>query len=607
MKKYLLAIAAITSLMLSSAAMAQTTIAKWTFENLTIAAGSSLTNFSNGRSITNITPEFGSGNASGSHPGTPAFGAGTWSTVTGNGSAKALTSAGWTNNPAASTGDYYQFAFSTVGFTNIGITFDTVGSATGPKNFIVQYSTDGVTYTTFGSPYTVLSSPSWSASTPVTGETDTYDFSSITSLANQGVVYIRLVVTGNTAINGGLIGSGGTSRVDNFTVSATSLVNKPQLLTDISSTNSYAGNQVVFSVLVSGDSPLSYQWYYPNLSTQLADGGSGFGAGTIAGSQSNILTLNYIDPAQAGNYQVIITNNAGSVTSSVANLTIGTRTPITNNIAFLRTLLDPINWKPIDVTNIYCATGIVTSIFNFTSGNNSEFFMQDATGRGISVFEANNTSVPNPGTIVRVTGPLGQFDGLLEFQMDANNQVQSISTLGTTTVPAPAYFDINNITNTPFLETNVEGSLVVVSNVFLNRSSAQFISGASVNMTNANGKFLALFVNANASDVIAANVPVFATSVIGHFGQFTSSTPATGGYELDIMQYADLVDGNSTPPTPLMSARQSGTNSIVSWNDIFFTVQMATNVSGPYTDLTNGTPLVIPSTNPAAFFRVHYP
>jgi hypothetical protein len=39
--------------------------------------------------------------------------------------------------------DYLQFAFSTIGYTAINISWDQTGSNTGPKDFKVQYSING--------------------------------------------------------------------------------------------------------------------------------------------------------------------------------------------------------------------------------------------------------------------------------------------------------------------------------------------------------------------------------------------------------------------------------------------------------------------------------
>jgi hypothetical protein len=49
------------------------------------------------------------------------------------------------------------------------------------------------------------------------------DLSSVSAIENQSAVYFRVLDSSTTAINGASVGTGGTSRVDNFTVSATAV------------------------------------------------------------------------------------------------------------------------------------------------------------------------------------------------------------------------------------------------------------------------------------------------------------------------------------------------------------------------------------------------
>ena len=69
-----------------------------------------------------------------------------------------------------------------------------------------------------------------------------------------------------------------------------------------------------------GGQTLYYQWYSPNLSTPLVDGS--YHGGTISGSTTATLQFSSAAIAQSGNYQVIITNLSGSVTSRVAQVTV---------------------------------------------------------------------------------------------------------------------------------------------------------------------------------------------------------------------------------------------------------------------------------------------
>jgi hypothetical protein len=178
------------------------TVAKWTFEtSAPLTAGP-------------FSPEIGAGSAIGFHAG-----AATYSSPAGNGSAKSFSSNTW------AVGDYYQFQVSTLGFNAVSLSWDQTSSNTGPKDFQLQYSTNGSTFTSFAS-YAVLAnggSPnaSWNGTTPSSAYGFTFNLSSITSLNNQAAAYFRLRDNSTVSANGGVVSSGGTDRIDNFTVSAT--------------------------------------------------------------------------------------------------------------------------------------------------------------------------------------------------------------------------------------------------------------------------------------------------------------------------------------------------------------------------------------------------
>ncbi|HEX4414318.1 MAG TPA: PEP-CTERM sorting domain-containing protein [Lacipirellulaceae bacterium] len=120
-------------------------------------------------------------------------------------------------------GDYYQLQTSTTGASTIGIQFDQVSSTTGPRDWKIQYSTDGSSFTDFGT-YKVAPNgvPSWSsvaAVTPIGLDTYSFDFSSITALNNQANIYLRLSDTSTSAANNtGTVATAGTDRIDNFSI-----------------------------------------------------------------------------------------------------------------------------------------------------------------------------------------------------------------------------------------------------------------------------------------------------------------------------------------------------------------------------------------------------
>lgn len=181
-------------------------ISQWTFENYT-APGAVAAN----TALPGIAADTGSGTATALHTT-----ASTYSTPVGNGTAKSLSSNGW------SIGDYYQFQLSTVGLVGInqgvGVSFSQTGSNTGPRDFSLQYSLDGTAFTNFTS-YSITN-VTWNATTTLSGNQFSFDLSSIAILNSASTLYFRLADAATTAVTGGTVASTGTGRVDTFTVSA---------------------------------------------------------------------------------------------------------------------------------------------------------------------------------------------------------------------------------------------------------------------------------------------------------------------------------------------------------------------------------------------------
>jgi hypothetical protein len=177
-------------------------IANWTFE-------SSVPNTAGP-----VAAEVGSGFASGSHANAAAV----YSNPAGNGSAESFSSDKWAMN------DYWQFSVSTIGHTGVKLTWDQTSSNTGPRDFGLFYSWDGVAFTQFAN-YSVLANaspnPSWNISAESSLYSLSYDLSSIAGLNEAATAYFRLVMVSTTSANGGTVALAGTDRVDNFVVSAT--------------------------------------------------------------------------------------------------------------------------------------------------------------------------------------------------------------------------------------------------------------------------------------------------------------------------------------------------------------------------------------------------
>ena len=99
------------------------------------------------------------------------------------------------------------------------MSWEQTGSNTGPKNFRLEYSTDGTNFTSHQT-YTVTNETWGSTATPLPSQRS-FNLSAITALNNAASIYFRLAVVDTVAISGtSPVAATGTSRVDNFTVTA---------------------------------------------------------------------------------------------------------------------------------------------------------------------------------------------------------------------------------------------------------------------------------------------------------------------------------------------------------------------------------------------------
>jgi len=187
----------------------RTGAAKWSFESLGTVSLS-------GATYTGPAATIGLNTAGSSVSANHASATSGWSNSGGNGSLTSLSGNYW------APGDYYQFQASTLGFSTVYVSVDQTGSNTGPRDFQLSYSTNGTNFTNFGSVYSLTNTTAWSSTIYKPEHTRSFDLSSITAIAGQPMVYFRLVCASNTSISGvSPLGTGGTSRVDNFSVSGT--------------------------------------------------------------------------------------------------------------------------------------------------------------------------------------------------------------------------------------------------------------------------------------------------------------------------------------------------------------------------------------------------
>ena len=271
-------------------------VAKWTFEGVVTTNNGASPTFSSGSSVADLGTQTTGSQVTAVH----ASAGTTWSNVTGNASVKSLSANTW------AVGDYFQFKVDLTGYYSIVLKYDQTGSNTGPISFKLQYSLNGTSFTdfqTYNIPTNATAAWGWSATTLRSESVQLFDLSTITALNGQPAVYFRVVDNGTAAINGTTVASGGTSRIDNFTV--------------ISEQCPITINTGTYSALCSNSSPLTLNgtpaggtWTGTGVSGTV---GSGFTFNPASGTQT--LTYTYDNGTCSKSATTLITVNTAPTVS----------------------------------------------------------------------------------------------------------------------------------------------------------------------------------------------------------------------------------------------------------------------------------------------------
>ena len=124
----------------------------------------------------------------------------------------------------------------------------------------------------------------------------------ITGTPTKGGVYTVNLVAGNT------LWPQTVTKPITFTISGGGGATPPGITGQPVSKSVAVGTNVSFSVTATGTAPLSYQWSK--------------GVSTVLGATNSSYSIAAVTTNDAANYKVVITNSAGSITSSVATLTV---------------------------------------------------------------------------------------------------------------------------------------------------------------------------------------------------------------------------------------------------------------------------------------------
>lgn len=215
--------------------------------------------------------------------------------ATGNGNAGIAARTGALSTAANGSG-YFQFTFTPVQGSRLhisAIAFGSRSTSTGPQSYALYTSTDN--YTAPVATGTMPNNSAWALRTPT--------LTPVTGILSTPITF-RLYGysgTGSAGVNNA------NWRIDDLALTV-AVQTAPTITTPPASQSVATGADATFTVVASGTDPLSYQW---RRSTQ-----------PINGATTASYTIVGVQPSDAASYDVVVTNMAGTATSTAATLTV---------------------------------------------------------------------------------------------------------------------------------------------------------------------------------------------------------------------------------------------------------------------------------------------
>jgi len=379
----------------------------------------------------------------------------------------------------------------------------------------------------------------------------------------------------------------------------------PSFITEPVSQSVYRGQAVTFSASVQSPGNVTFTWYSNNVVVT---------AGVNSSGDSSSLELDNVTTNCSANYSVAVTNDYAGVPTNGVVSTNGVLTvlnPPVVSILYLRSLVDVNNgYGPtVPLSQPYQATGTVTTFTNLTTGNTSSYYLQDGTA-GINIFvTGGSTFRPAQGAVVTFVGVLSSFGTGLELYADsADNQypyTSYVDTGDTAPLPVPISIPFNyvNTYGLDYINTNIGGSLVKLSDVYFGTNSGTTISTSGnqiITVTNSSGQSTRLeFFNLDL-DTAGQTLPSYAYKVSGVLYGINTN------WVVGVTRFADIVTTPAPTPIPL-NALFSGGNVTFTWSDASFVLQSSANVTGPYTTIPGASSGFVTNTasGPTMFFRLY--
>jgi hypothetical protein len=373
----------------------------------------------------------------------------------------------------------------------------------------------------------------------------------------------------------------------------------PAVYVQPQSTTRFTGEQLTLSVFAAGDTPIRYQWYK--------------GASPIPGATNTSYSFANVQWADAATYSVRVTNSAGYTLSSNAALSVVTAP----TISYAQTILadNPLSYWRLDETNGTVAHDCV-------GGHDGQYINASMGVAGYSQNDPDTAASVGPGPdsyVGNIQGiDFGTFGNDAAFSIEAwvNGGTQAsgagIVTYGYGSGGEQFNLDTGNGTRFRFSVRDAVNAAHNANGTISPSNTWQHVVGVCDEPNGITRLYINGIQNATATvsgGLQAGTSPISIGSRQAGYGTTYTLNFLGSIDEVAIYNYA-------LSPAQVLSHYKAGTNSVVSiyaqkagtnvmliWSP--GTLQTATNVAGPYSDIGGATaPYTISPTEAQRYYRV---
>ena len=313
---------------------------------------------------------------------------------------------------------YWITEISTVGTENIRVAWSMRSTATGPRDWQLQYSiNNGITWNVVGE-LAVIPSPVPGAADGVNLPEALHATRTLpTSAEGHPNVQLRWLMTTNDAVNNNPIATGGTHQIGNIHIFE--YVTPAPTIVSVIPTG--------INAPVDGDIVITFNTAMsPSLGTVSLDGGATTLTGTW-NATNTVFTVPYVGLAAETAHTVTI-NGFANATGAIDNYTHTFTTAAGSYISVREA-------REASLGDIVTVQGIATAVYETAGGNNNSFFLQDPTGTcswsGIHVrLVPANQAVTGDGVASNFIGHLVEVTGVRQLPT-ATNGFQGIDNIMT--------------------------------------------------------------------------------------------------------------------------------------------------------------------------------